>query len=130
MNWKIIFGLSLFGLVMAFSTIYFIPSNVEIYCWLAIFVLCAYLIARYAPSRPFWHGFLVSLCNAVWVTAVHIILFDIYLANHAREARMMSKISMADHPQLMLLATGPIIGVLSGVVLGFFALIARKLVKK
>ena len=46
MNWKLIFGLSLFGLAMAFATVFVIPSNVEPLFWLAIFIVCAVVIAK------------------------------------------------------------------------------------
>lgn len=130
MNWNLIFKLSLFGLAMAFATVYFIPSNVEPFCWLAIFIICAYIIATKCSSQYFLHGFMVSIVNSVWITAGHILLFDKYIANHPREASMMSKMPMPDHPQLMMLITGPIIGVISGLILGLFAFIASRIVKR
>lgn len=130
MNWKLIFSLSLFGLAMAFATVYFISSNIEPYCWLGIFIVCAYLIAQYAGSRYFWHGLLVSIFNSVWITLVHIVLFDDYIANHKQEAEMMAKMTMSFHPKLMMLLTGPIVGLLSGLVLGFFAFLASRFLRK
>jgi len=53
MNKKLIFRLSIFGLAMAFATVYFIPSNIEPLCWLAIFILCAYLIAKNCTENTF-----------------------------------------------------------------------------
>lgn len=130
MNWKLIFSLSLFGLAMAFATVYFIPTNIEPYCWLVIFIICAYFIAKWAGSRYFWHGLLVSIFNSVWITLTHIILFDAYIANHKQEAEMMAKMAMSFQPRLMMLLTGPVVGVLSGVVLGFFSFLASRWVKK
>jgi hypothetical protein len=37
MNWKIIFQLSIFGLIMAFATVQLIPERVEPIFWLFIF---------------------------------------------------------------------------------------------
>ncbi|HEX7905328.1 MAG TPA: hypothetical protein VF487_15755 [Chitinophagaceae bacterium] len=130
LNWNLIFKLSLFGLAMALATVYFIPSNVEPFCWLAIFIICAYLIAKNCSSRYFLHGLLVSLLNAVWITAAHIFLFDTYIANHAKEAEMLTKMPMPDSPRLMMLITGPIVGLVSGLILGLFAFIASKILKK
>lgn len=53
MNWNLVFGLSLFGLVMAFATVFVIPSKIELVFWLVIFLICAVLIARRLPSRQF-----------------------------------------------------------------------------
>ena len=130
MNKKLIFQLSLFGLAMAFATVYFIPSNIEPLCWLAIFVVCAYFIAKNCNSKFFLHGLCISLLNAVWITAVHIILFDTYIANHPQEAAMMSKMPMPDSPKLMMLMTGPVVGLVSGIVFGLFAFIATKIMKQ
>jgi hypothetical protein len=128
MNTKLIFSLSLFGLIMAFATVYFIPSNVEPYCWLGIFIVCAYLIAKNAPGRYFLHGFLVSLVNCVWVTGAHVLLYNDYLARHANEVAMMGKMNSTLSPQILMLITGPIVGIISGCVLGLFAWVASKMV--
>ncbi len=130
MKWNLIFNLSLFGLAMAFATVYFIPSNLEPFFWLVIFIICAWQIAKKCNSRYFLHGFMVSIFNSVWITAVHILLFNQYIANHASEADMMKKMPMPDSPRLMMLMTGPVIGVISGLILGLFAFVASKVVKK
>jgi hypothetical protein len=91
MNWKLIFGLSLFGLAMAVATVYCIPSNIEPILWLVIFLLCAYLIAKNAAGKYFLHGFLVSIVNCIWITGVHIMLSSTYLASHARRQRVTLK---------------------------------------
>jgi hypothetical protein len=130
MNKGLIFKLSLFGLIMAFGTVFFIPSKIEPLCWLVIFIICAYLIAKNCKKMYFLHGFLTSLVNCVWVTGVHILLFNTYLAHHPDEASMMSKMPIHDHPRLLMLITGPIIGIVSGLILGFFSFIAGKFLKK
>ena len=115
---------------MAIATVYWIPSTIEPVFWLAIFVTCAYLIAKNCSGNYFLHGLLVSLLNCVWITSTHIILFETYLANHQQEAEMMKQMPVPDSPRLMMLITGPIIGIISGLVLGLFAFIASKIMKK
>jgi hypothetical protein len=127
---KLILALSLFGLAMGILTVFVIPSNIEPIFWVAIFLVCAYLIAKKAPGRFFLHGFLVSLVNGVWITGAHIALFDSYLPRHPNEAAMMSSMPMPNAPRLMMLMTGPVVALVSGLVLGLFAFIASKLVKK
>jgi len=129
MNWKLILQLSLFGLVMGVATVFFISSSVEPFCWLAVFLISAYAIARGAPGRPFLHGVYVGLANSVWVTGAHILLADQYLARHAREAAMMNSMPMPTHPRLMMALMGPVIGLVSGIVLGIFAVVATRLVR-
>jgi hypothetical protein len=128
MNWKLVLQLSLFGLAMAIATVFVIPSSIEPFVWLAIFVFCAYLIAARRVPRPFLHGLAVGVVNSIWVTSAHVLLFNQYIANHAREAEMMRSSPLADSPRLMMAITGPIIGVISGIVLGLFALVAVRLV--
>jgi uncharacterized membrane protein len=41
---------------------------------------------------------------------------------------MMASMPLKTHPRLMMLIMGPIIGLISGMVLGLFAIVARKLV--
>ena len=130
MNKKLIFQLSLFGLAMSIATVFFIPSIIEPVFWLIIFIICGYLIAKKCSGNYFLHGFLVSLLNCVWITSAHIILFNTYLANHVQEAEMLKQMPMPDSPRLMMLITGPVIGIISGLVLGLFAFIASKIIKK
>jgi hypothetical protein len=130
MNKSLILMLSLFGLVMAVATVYFLPTKVEPLFWLAIFIVCAYIIAKQASGKYFLHGFLTSLVNCVWITGAHILLFNSYIARHPEQAAMMSKMPMPGSPRLMMLLTGPIIGIISGLILGLFAWIASKIFKK
>src|SRR5437868_6072228 len=129
MNWKLILQLSLFGLAMGVATVFVIPSNIEPLFWLAIFIGCAVVIARRCIEKYFLHGFAVSLANCVRITSFHILLFSSYLARHPQEAAMMKTMPLPDSPRLMMLMTGPVVGVVSGIVLGLFAFIASKLVK-
>lgn len=118
MDWKLIFGLSLFGLAMAIATVFVIPSNIEPAFWLVIFLLCAFLIARSRPNRHFLHGLLVGIVNSVWVTTVHIVFFSQYIANRPKEAAMMSSMPPLNSPRLMMACAGPIVGIISGAIIG------------
>jgi hypothetical protein len=118
----------MFGLAMGIATAFVIPSSIEPFFWLAIFAVCAYLVARRAPGKRFLHGFLVSIVNSVWITAAHIALFDSYLPRHPDEAAMMTKMPMPDSPRLMMLMTGPLVGIGSGLVLGLICFVAGKIV--
>jgi hypothetical protein len=129
MNWKLILQLSIFGLAMGLATVFFIPSNIEPICWLLIFLVCAYVIARRNPGKPFLHGLYLGLVNSVWITACHILLFSSYIASHAREAAMMTSMPMPDSPRLMMALTGPVAGAVSGVLIGLLAFAASKFVK-
>ena len=128
MNWKLVLQLSLFGLAMGIATVFVIPSNIKPMFWLVIFIICGYIIARRAPGRYFLHGLMVSIVNSVWITSAHVLLFDSYVANHPREAEMMTRMPLA--PKVMMVVTGPVVGVVSGLVLGLFAVLARTIVRR
>jgi hypothetical protein len=129
MNWKLILQLSLFGLAMGIATVFVIPSNVEPLTWLIIFVICAYVIGKRAPGHPFKHGFMVSIVNSIWITACHMLLISSYLPRHPDEAEMMLHLPLSRHPRILMAITGPLIGVVSGLILGLFAFVAYKLLQ-
>lgn len=129
MNWKLILQLSLFGLAMGIATVFVIPANVEPLFWLVILGITAYVIAKRCPSKRFQHGFLVGIANSVWVTGSHVLLFGYYIANHPKEAAMMTSMPLPDAPRLMMGFVGLAIGIVSGVVTGLFALLAAKLIR-
>jgi len=130
MNWKLILLLSVFGLGMAFATISTIPFKIEPVCWLVIFIICAWAIAKYAPGRYFLHGFVVSLVNCVWITGAHVYFYTQYMANHPEMADMTAKMPMQEHPRLLMLFMGPAFGIAFGLILGLFAFLASRLMKK
>ena len=127
MNSKLVFQLSLFGLAMAFATVFFIPANVEPLCWLVIFLICAYIIAVRQTSRPFLNGLAIGVVNSIWITSAHVAFYTRYIAAHPREAEMVRNAPLS--PRLMMALIGPVIGVISGAVLGVFALVAVRLIR-
>jgi hypothetical protein len=132
MNWKIIFQLSIFGLIMAFATVSLIPEKVEPAFWLVVFIFCAYVIARVCPGNYFWHGFLVSMVNCIWITAVHIAFRETYEAHHPSMASMGADLPkyLAVHPRTAMAVMGPFFGAAFGIILGVFSVIASKIAKK
>ena len=129
MNTSLILTLSMFGLAMGLATVFWIPSTIEPAFWLPIFIFCAYTIARQCAARRFLHGLFLGVANSVWITSAHILFSTQYLAGHASEADMMKSMPWPDSPRLMMALTGPLVGLISGVVIGLFALIAGKLRK-
>jgi hypothetical protein len=130
MNWKLIFQLSVFGLAMAFATISLIPSKIEPAFWLAIFLICAYVIAKNCSSQFFLHGFLVSIVNCIWITGAHVFFYNSYITNHPEAASMSAQMPLHNHPRLLMLLMGPIFGAAFGIVLGLFSFLASKLIRR
>ena len=127
MNWKLIAQLSLFGLAMGVLTVFLIPSTIEPYCWLAVFIVSSWLIATRCDRAYFAHGVLTGMANSVWVTSAHVLLFRQYVARHPAEMASMASMPLSSHPRMLMAVIGPVIGVISGIVLGVFAVVAHKL---
>src|SRR5712691_955313 len=126
MNWKLIFALSLFGLAMAVGSLFGL-GMLEPLLWLAIFIIYAWLIAKRAPGKYFLHGFLVSIVNSAWITAMHATFFSIYAKNNPQ---FIQSAPPGINPRLLMIIMGPLFGALFGVVAGLFAFVAAKIVKK
>ncbi|HEY4875980.1 MAG TPA: hypothetical protein VIH86_10430 [Puia sp.] len=131
-NWKLIFQLSIFGLIMAIATISLIPQNTEPFFWLVIFIIIAYIVAKKVPGKYFLHGFLIAIFNSVWVTAAHVLFASTYLPVHPQYMEMIASMPpmMKDHERITMTLLGLPFGIAFGLVLGLFCLIASKIIKK
>jgi len=127
---NLIFKLSGFGLAMGFATISLIPQNLEPPIWLAIFIFCSYQIAKHCAGKFFMHGFMVSLLNSLWITAIHLIFFQAYMEYHPDEITMMAQLPFPYSPRVMMLLSALPFGVVFGIILGLFSFIASKFVKR
>jgi hypothetical protein len=125
-NWKLIFLLSIFGFAMAIASLFGL-GILEPVLWLAIFIIYAWLIATRAPGKYFLHGFLVSLVNSIWITAIHAGFFSVYASHNPQ---FVQAVPPGMNPRLLMIVMGPIVGAVSGVVAGLFAFIGSKIVKK
>lgn len=134
MRWGLIFGLSLLGMAMAIATVFIIPANVEMFCWLPLFIIFAYVVAKHAPGKYFFHGFMISIFNCVWITAAHVLLSDQYAEHHPQEVtkylEMNGQFGMNLTLKQAMLMTGPIAGVVFGLIIGLFCFVASKVIKK
>lgn len=132
MNWKLVLLLSTFGLAMGIATVSLVPSTIEPLFWLVIFVICAYLIARYAPGKHFLHGLFVSIFNSVWITLAHASMFYTYAANHPEYMQMVDGLppALSGHPQRLMFLIGPVSGLIFGLILGLFSWLASRLVRR
>ncbi len=125
MNWKLILQLSMFGLLMGVATSFVVPSSVEPYCWLVIFIISAYLIVKRTSSQRFLHGVALGVVNGVWVAAVRIVFLNRYMATHFQQAQMLSNLPVS--PQLMMAIVSLAYGFVSGIMIGIFVLVMSKL---
>ncbi|MES2109441.1 MAG: hypothetical protein V4577_11865 [Bacteroidota bacterium] len=132
MNWKLIFQLSIFGLIMAFGSVSLIPQKVEPVFWVVIFVFCSAVIAKACNGKYFLYGFYTGLLNCVWITSIHFLFYQKYIQNHNQLDSMMTWLppSFGTHPRVAVALVGLIPGVISAAVFGLFAFIGSKIVRK
>jgi len=130
MNWKVLFQLSLFGLVMAFGTVSLIPEMAEFPFWIVVFCICSYFIVKTCNGNYFLHGFVLSLFNSVWIIIAHVLFYTSYAAHHPQVMAMFQNAPLSTHPRIRMIITGPIFGAMFGLLQGLFAFIASKIVKK
>ena len=129
-NWKLIFGLSLIGLAMAFATTYLGIMKYEWAIWIPILLLNSFLVAKFCSGSYFLNGFAISLANCVWITGIHILLMDVYLMNNPDYITMLQDMPMPTRPRVMALMMGPIVGIIFGIVQGALSWGASKMFKK
>jgi hypothetical protein len=126
MSWRLVFGLSCFGLVMALATVFArMEPRVEQLAWIGIFLASAIVIAKKASGKFFLHGFLVSVVDSLWVTGAHLALFD--RAGHAGLFATPIPIGAIGSAQTTMALVGPVAGIVCGVGLGFLAWAASTL---
>jgi ABC-type transport system involved in cytochrome c biogenesis permease subunit len=130
MNIKLIFILSLVGLAMAVASVFGWTKEIEPLLWLIIFIIYAIIIAYKTTEKRFLNGFLVSLLNGIWIAIIHCIFFLTYLHNNPQMLDAYHKMPHFASPRIMQLVFGPFIGALTGLILGLFAFIAGKIIKK
>ena len=129
MKWSLIFILSLLGYLMAIATVFLIPTSIEPFFWIPIFLFYAYIIAKRAEGDYFLHGLFLGIANSLWISVTHVILFVKYIYNNGRVSETLAKLPKLGPPRLMLLIYGPMIGVIAGIILGLLCLGASKIVE-
>lgn len=129
MKWNLIFILSLFGFLMAIATIFLIPTSIEAFFWIPIYLVYAYIIAKRAEGDYFLHGLFLGIANSLWISLLHAMLFTKYIFNNGQVSETLAKLPKLGPPRLMLIIYGPMIGVFAGIILGLLCVAASKVVE-
>jgi hypothetical protein len=130
MNWKVIVALVLLGLMMGIASLFGWTQNIELVLWIIIALVAAFWIATNKAGRPFLHGLLAGLLMGVCNSLVQFGFFEMYLANNPVAGEQFSKIPGGIQPRFFVLLVGPAVGLMYGMFLGLFALIAAKFVQR
>lgn len=129
MNWKLILFLCLPGIAMGFASVYGFTVGIEWLLWLTLFIIYAIVIAKTETSKYFLHGLLIGIITAVISTLIQFLFFDIYVLNNPLSDADNNQIPGNLEPRVFFLLSAPLIGIVSGMVIGLFALLASKFIK-
>ncbi|HVT84834.1 MAG TPA: hypothetical protein VHD35_06510 [Chitinophagaceae bacterium] len=78
------------------------------------------MISRKISGMVFWHGFIIGILWGCLSAAIQSIFFETYLKNNPKYAEAFNKKSRFK-PRYLILLVGPMIGLLTGTVLGGLA---------
>ena len=129
MKWNLIFTLSLLGFLMAIATVFLFPTKIEVYFWIPIFLVYAYIIARNVEENYFLHGLFLGIANSLWISFIHAMMFTKYIFNNGWVSETLAKLPKLISPRVMLIIYGPMIGVIAGIILGLLCLGASKIIE-
>ena len=71
---------------------------------------------------------LLGLANSFWMTVIHGLFVEMFMANNPQEASMLASMPLPHRPRLMMALVGPLVGVVSGAIIGFLAVLLARLV--
>lgn len=129
MKWKTILLLSLFGILMGLNSVFGIIKNIEWLLWLIIAIVSAYVLNKQTKKLLVTHAVITGLFIGILNAIIQSSLFDMYLANNP-EIEGFNQWPITVEPQYFLLMAGPFVGIVYGLVIGLFALIIKKILKK
>jgi hypothetical protein len=129
MNWRLIFVLSLFSVIIGFASMLGLTKSYEWLMWLCVGIYSAFRFARITRDDLFLHGFYLGIFVGVFSAAIQAIFISTYLSNNPRMVEALNALPQSLHPAVVVLIMGPIIGAVSGVVFGVLAVVAGKLVR-
>jgi tetratricopeptide (TPR) repeat protein len=130
MNWKLIFYLSTFGLLTGVASVFRFPIGFSIALLFMVWIGIAVLIVKKAQGKYFKHGFMVGVFSGVINSLVQFILFPIYLKNYPEIMQGFTATQSSSKARFMQLFSGIVASIFLGLIPGFFAWVAGKIIKK
>ncbi|MCI0331538.1 MAG: hypothetical protein L0196_11455 [candidate division Zixibacteria bacterium] len=130
MNWKLVFGLTVFGILMGVLSLFGYTQGMEWLLWLVIAVICSVIIAKALSGKFFLTGLVIGLLDGVFNSIVQSAFFSTYLTNNPKFAEGFGPIPGGLDPRMFVLIAGPFIGLLYGLALGLLAWLAGRVFKK
>ena len=130
MNWKIIIGISLTGVLMGVGLVAGWIGGLEGEAWFLISIPCGVVIAKNVKTRRFLHGFLAGAIAGIIGAAIEVVFMPTYLANNPETARMFAETLGEFSPRMLMLILVPFVGLISGLVLGVISVLIARLLAR
>jgi hypothetical protein len=125
MDWKVIIILSAIGLIMGLLSVKGFTQKLEPFLWLLFGIATSLVLSKNIDNKTFLHGLLIGLSWGIINGLTQSVFFDTYLSNNPQLQQNFSKTSFMQ-PKYFVLVTGPIIGLITGLVLGGLSLLLKK----
>ncbi|HYM92698.1 MAG TPA: hypothetical protein VET23_01050 [Chitinophagaceae bacterium] len=124
MNWPLILLLSLFGVLMGILSVNGLTKKIEPILWLAFGFFTAFILSRNVTATVFWHGLFIGIFWGTLSSGIQSIFFETYLKNNPQYHKAFKK-SAVLRPRYLILLVGPILGLITGTVLGGLAWVCQ-----
>ena len=125
MDWKLVLLLSAIGIIMGLLSVRGFTQKIEPFLWL-LFGIATSLILSKNIDRPFLYGLAIGMGWGVLNGLTQSAFFDTYLANNPSMQQTFQKKTFVP-PRYFALLTAPVIGLITGLVLGGLSLLFKKL---
>lgn len=126
MDWKVIIILSAIGLIMGLLSVKGFTQKLEPFLWLLFGIATSLVLSKNVDNKTFLHGLLIGLAWGIINGLTQSVFFDTYLSNNLQLQQNFSK-TIFMQPKYFVLVTGPIIGLITGLVLGGLSLLLKKM---
>lgn len=130
MNWKIILGLSLFGILMGVLNVFGLTGGLEWLLWLIIALISAVVIEKSAPKLHVTSGFLVGFLDALFNGIITAIFWERYLLQNPDVLERLAQMPEGLAPEFFMLIASVLIGFVYGLFIGLVVFLIRKTKKR
>lgn len=125
MNWVLILSLSMFGILLGFLSVFGLTKRAEPLLWLVVGFFTIFVLYQKISELIFWHGFAIGIFWGCLNSLIQSLFFKTYLKNNPKYTEAYNKSSRLK-PRYLILIVGPLLGLLTGAVLGGLAWFVQK----